>query len=184
MDVWAFICTSGAALGNGTSLVVSSLPVTELYRDGINRSEDVVDDCCCWCKSDNDEEPPWLMRELARRRIKGLDNDWVSECVVAKLDVDLLREGKTAVFDLLLIGGRNDGGNCGRWNFDIGFEMGFKLVVDVESAATSTAAPEPVPVPEVEEDDIDGLFNDCCFNGVSFGKWTVLLDIFGLICWR
>ena len=38
---------SGAALGNGTSLVVSSLPVTELYRDGINRSEDVVDDCCC-----------------------------------------------------------------------------------------------------------------------------------------
>ena len=35
--------------------------------------------------------------------------------------------------------------------------MGFKLVVDVESAATSTAAPEPVPVPEVEEDDIDGL---------------------------
>ena len=43
--------------------------------------------------------------------------------------------------------------------------MGFKLVVDVESAATSTAAPEPVPVPEVEEDDIDGLFNDCCFNG-------------------
>jgi len=62
--------------------------------------------------------------------------------------------------------------------------MGFKLVVDVESAATSTAAPEPVPVPEVEEDDIDGLFNDCCFNGVSFGKWTVLLDIFGLICRR
>ena len=42
------------------------------------------------------------MRELARRRMKGLDNDWVSECVVAKLDVDLLREGKTAVFDLLL----------------------------------------------------------------------------------